>query len=314
MTTGCGAGNACTYDVRYYSIDDVGNTEATVTSANQARVDREAPTAPTGFTATDAQAGAGDQCDMSWNNDASDGSGSGLHTTGAFKVRYLQGASAPADCSSGTLGCTVGSGSTSCNITGLTTSQQYTFRLCVEDNVNNQTSDGTATCTPTGSWIAAGPVDPTTGVSDSSGACGSRAWSNIPNAFAQDDTNADSNNVQSETTACLKLTNFDFSSIPAGSTIVGIKAEADRYMEATAGTITDGIVRLVRAGTISFVGDNKASGTTWATSDTDTYESYGGASDQWGEAWNLERRDQDQCIYGSRTTNRILQSSGMLRP
>jgi hypothetical protein len=35
------------------------------------------------------------------------------------------------------------------------------------------------------------------------------------------------------------------------------------------------------------VGDNKASGTTWATSDTDTYESYGGASDQWGEAWNL---------------------------
>jgi hypothetical protein len=132
-----------------------------------------------------------------------------------------------------------------------------------------------------------GPVNPATGVSDSSGACGSRAWSNIPDAFTQNDTYADSNNVQSETTACLKLTNFDFSSIPAGSTIVGITAEADRYMEAAAGTITDGIVRLVRAGTISFAGDNKASGTTWATSDTDTYESYGGASDQWGEAWNL---------------------------
>jgi predicted CxxxxCH...CXXCH cytochrome family protein len=151
MTTACGAGTACIYDVMYYSVDDVGNTEVTKTAVNQARVDREAPVAPTGFTATDAQAGAGDQCDMSWNADASDGSGSGLDAASAFRVYYLLGAVAPA-CGAGTLGCTVGSAGTSCNITGLTESQLYTFRLCVYDSANpapNVTSDGTSPCTPT---------------------------------------------------------------------------------------------------------------------------------------------------------------------
>jgi hypothetical protein len=144
MTTNCGSGNACTYDVRYYSVDNVGNTESTKTSSYQARVDRAAPAAPTGFSAADA--GTGGQCNMSWNGDASD-TGSGLNTTAAFKVYWATG-SAPA-CGAGTLGCTQGSSSTSCNITGLENGALHYFRLCVYDNVNTETSDGTATCTPT---------------------------------------------------------------------------------------------------------------------------------------------------------------------
>lgn len=135
-------GTTCTQYVRYYSVDNVSNTETV--NSSQVKQDLQSPTAPSTFSATDA--GSGGQCNLSWSADASDG-GSGLNTTAAFKSYWATG-SAPA-CGGGTLGCTQGSSSTSCSVTGLTNNTLHYFRLCIYDNVNNQTSGGTATCTPT---------------------------------------------------------------------------------------------------------------------------------------------------------------------
>jgi hypothetical protein len=86
----------------------------------------------------------------------------------------------------------------------------------------------------------------------------------------------------------LKETGFNFSSIPipAGSTINGIEVGIERKQECgewlCSSTVTDDVVKLVKNGVV--VGDNKASTTSWPT--TDTYAYYGSTSDLWGTTWN----------------------------
>lgn len=110
-------------------------------------------------------------------------------------------------------------------------------------------------------------------------------WGSPNNGFASDDTRteADLDSSLSNTKEVL-YTGFDFSSIPGGSTITGIVVEIERSCTNTSGNPHDRKVQLQK--TSSAVGSNKASGTTWPT--TDAYATYGtGTTDLWGTTWTL---------------------------
>ena len=127
----------------------------------------------------------------------------------------------------------------------------------------------------------AGPNSTGTVVSDST--VGTEVWSNPSNATASDDSRATCTIGTGSGTIgeYLKCTNFGFS-IPAGSTIDGITVEVE--MSATqVNRVRDNAVRIVKGGTIGST--DKASGTGWPTSDT--YRTYGGAADLWGETWTV---------------------------
>jgi hypothetical protein len=141
MTTACGAGNECAYNVRYYSRDKVGNTETTKTSAYQAKVDRKAPTDGAALIATSGYA----RCSLSWSS-ASD-AGSGLNATDPYKLVYLTGATPPnTNCTNGTDITAVTTG-TAYTHTGLAVATQYSYRECAYDALNNISAGKTATCT-----------------------------------------------------------------------------------------------------------------------------------------------------------------------
>jgi hypothetical protein len=129
--------------------------------------------------------------------------------------------------------------------------------------------------------IPVGPNSPGTIISDAT--CGGLTpWLNTNNAGAQDDLYAQADNLRLEASACLKLTNFGFA-IPGGSTIQGIVVESDRYGQNFRGDINDSIVQIVKGGAVT--GVNKASASLWPNFDTNTYQSYGGNTDLWGEVW-----------------------------
>ena len=107
-------------------------------------------------------------------------------------------------------------------------------------------------------------------------------WDTPSNASASDNTRASATLLLSEITKYLKATNFGFS-IPTGSTIRGIVVEVEKS-SALATTVEDNSVKIVKGGTIS--GDNKAAAGAWDT--TDTYASYGSATDLWGVTWTAE--------------------------
>ncbi len=114
---------------------------------------------------------------------------------------------------------------------------------------------------------------PSTIVNDSS--AGSTAWTNPGNAASDDGSYATAGMAGATTTQYLKATNFGFS-LPGGSTVNGIGVAINRK-----GTLTrnsDSELRLVVGGSVS--GDDKASATTWTTSDATA--TYGGSSDLWG--------------------------------
>lgn len=105
-------------------------------------------------------------------------------------------------------------------------------------------------------------------------------WGNRDNAKTQNDVYASVSLGAGKFSDWLAAQNFSFG-IPAGSTINGIEARIDRY-SSTSG-ITDLNVTLHKSGAGS--GDNKAKGPNWATSDTDTYQVYGGAADLWSTGY-----------------------------
>jgi len=84
-----------------------------------------------------------------------------------------------------------------------------------------------------------------------------------------------------ESSHYLRATHFDFTGIPAGATIDGIVAEFEKKSDS--GFIDDDHVYIVKAGTEQ--GTNKALGT-WST--TESYVSYGGATDKWGLTWTQD--------------------------
>jgi hypothetical protein len=115
-------------------------------------------------------------------------------------------------------------------------------------------------------------------------------FSNVNNIFSSDNNRASSTGLVTlftGETEYLQATNFGFN-IPATAIICGVAVEAEKSATGI-GTVlgiglsyvTDYSVRLVRNGTV--VGNNKATATHW--SGTETYHSYGGASDIWGVAW-----------------------------
>lgn len=124
---------------------------------------------------------------------------------------------------------------------------------------------------------SSGPNSPGTISSDSS--VGTVSWSNPSNAGASDDSDATATSGSTATTHYLWSVGFGFS-IPGGSTIDGILVEIEKQSGSSPfGNIKDSTVRLIIGGSLS--GDNKANtGISWPT--TDTYTSYGGASDLWG--------------------------------
>jgi hypothetical protein len=125
-------------------------------------------------------------------------------------------------------------------------------------------------------------------------------WQNTVNASSQNDTYSSllftdgSNNSQpaplsispADETNYLVCKNLD-SNIPTDATIEGIRIYIDRYNSFNnEGTVTykDNAIYLTKNGTDT-TGDNKSTSATWPSSDTDSYATYGGATDLWGTSW-----------------------------
>ncbi len=124
---------------------------------------------------------------------------------------------------------------------------------------------------------SAGPNFPTA-YSDNS-TIGTVAWTNPINVLAEDGAFATAalGNSQSH---YLTGSTFGFN-IPAGSIINGIVVEWKRR-QATAGpAVTDNAVRIIKTSNIGAT--DRSSGTSWTT--TNTWISYGSATDLWGETW-----------------------------
>lgn len=81
----------------------------------------------------------------------------------------------------------------------------------------------------------------------------------------------------------LKVTGFNFS-IPDLAVITGIRVDIEKsaWDISILATVKDNDIKLVKGG--SPVGDNKANGSSWTT--TDTYDSYGDTTDMWGSTWS----------------------------
>jgi hypothetical protein len=121
-----------------------------------------------------------------------------------------------------------------------------------------------------------GPNGTGTGADDNS--IGTVSWSNPGNVTAEDGSDA---SAGQGTSHYLKATNFGFS-IPSGSSVDGITVEVKKRADAGVGPVTDNAARIVKGGTIGST--DRSQGGNWPTSDT--YATYGGSSDLWGESWS----------------------------
>lgn len=121
-------------------------------------------------------------------------------------------------------------------------------------------------------WVTAG-----TGANNA--AAGNTAWGNTGNiTTATDAAYSEASSVaKSGSTQYLHAANFDFSSIPSGSTIDGIEALVRRQQTGTGGS-SDNTIQLILGG--SRTGSNLASSEDWSSSIQS--KQYGGASNLWG--------------------------------
>lgn len=127
-----------------------------------------------------------------------------------------------------------------------------------------------------------GPLSPAT--CESVFASQSAPWVNPGNASAEDGA-VTSSGIGAETPSYyLHSTNYSFS-IPAGSTINGITAEAKVfYSDALNGPVVkDFLIQIIKGGTKGAT--NRADANAWTT--TPTYKTWGGAADLWGETWTV---------------------------
>ncbi len=128
---------------------------------------------------------------------------------------------------------------------------------------------------------SSGPNSGSTAADDDS--IGTVTWTDVNNALTQDNSYASAILTQANNTShYLEVTDFGFA-ISSAATIEGIVVEVDR--RESSGTplrVFDNSIKLVKGGTIG--GDDKSTGASWPTSDT--YASYGGASDLWGQTWS----------------------------
>ena len=108
---------------------------------------------------------------------------------------------------------------------------------------------------------------------------GTVAWNNPDNIKVSDNSRAIVD-LSSEISNYLTGTNFGFA-IPTGSTIVGIKAEIEQIRGWSS---IENSIKIIKGGVIS--GDEKSTGASVPSSDT--YVTYGGATDLWGLTWTAE--------------------------
>lgn len=108
---------------------------------------------------------------------------------------------------------------------------------------------------------------------------GSRHWSNPTYIYTSNNQRAIAGPLSiDEYSHWLRATNFGFT-IPDGATIDGIKAEIEKSVYDFG--MEDYSVKIVKAGTEQ--GTDKKDLTEWPS--TDTYFTYGGATDKWGLTW-----------------------------
>lgn len=125
------------------------------------------------------------------------------------------------------------------------------------------------------SWHGAANISNVSRTSDS--------WSNPTNAVSSNNSYA-SCTTASSFTDYIRFDTFSFGSLdlPAGSTVFGIEVRIERSRNAAGGNIADETIRLRTS--FGQVGNNKASGTAWPTSDAQA--TYGTSSDMWGTILN----------------------------
>lgn len=102
---------------------------------------------------------------------------------------------------------------------------------------------------------------------------------NPTNAGASDDSYATCALLLGQVSNYLMVTGFSFN-MPSDATITGVTVKVERNATSTS-AISDNSVKLVKGGVIS--GSDKASASTWGTSDT--VATYGSATDSWGLSW-----------------------------
>lgn len=105
---------------------------------------------------------------------------------------------------------------------------------------------------------------------------GSSTWSNPNNSFASDNVYVTSSISSYQYSDTLRVSGFA-ANIPENATILGIEVQIERKGSSSSYGIADYRVQLFNGTTRT--GENKASGTTWSTSDT--VASYGSASTLW---------------------------------
>lgn len=105
------------------------------------------------------------------------------------------------------------------------------------------------------------------------------SWTNTSNATTSNNSYATAALTSATVSVNLVATGFGFS-IPTDATVRGIQVEWEKKVSAGT-TAFDNSIRVVKGGSIGAT--DKSSATAWATSDT--WESYGGGSELWGESW-----------------------------
>jgi len=150
----------------------------------------------------------------------------------------------------------------------------------------------------------AGPSFPTSGVNDTS--IGVTAWTAPGNVTASDNTSATVALAKNTgVSQAIKATGFGFS-IPADAWIDGITVEWEKSddLDGGAGETRDNAVRIVKNGTIGATDNSNVSN--WTI--TDTFVSYGGVSNLWGETWTAT--DINSSTFGAAISGKNVKISG----
>ncbi len=127
--------------------------------------------------------------------------------------------------------------------------------------------------------VDSGGKSPTNALSETS--VGSYSPADLNNVSSSDDLYASVTALAlGDNTHYLLSNDYEFN-IPSTATICGIEVSIERSASGLMQNVHDNSLRLVKGGTI--VGDDKASATTWPT--TDEYATYGGSNDLWGTTW-----------------------------
>jgi len=157
--------------------------------------------------------------------------------------------------------------------------------------VKQATTTKTDFDTKTSGVALAASVGPTVCASNSSGG-GDTAWTNVGNVFSSDNIYTVAPLGRGDFSGVFSSVGCGFS-VPFDATIDGI-VYTNEHKAQSISDINELVVSLLKAG--SPVGDNKASATSWPTSDSTV--NYGGATDLWGTTWTPT--DVNGAGFGSR--------------